>query len=63
MDPNATLQRLFDALADDDLTEAKDAATDLAEWLDRGGFTPKLEASDVAHLMKVIAQFVEEAAR
>lgn len=40
MDPNATLQRIREALADQDGAEALAAVADLREWLQRGGFRP-----------------------
>ncbi len=40
MDPNTTLQRIIDAALSGDAAELRDAANDLAEWLERGGFAP-----------------------
>jgi hypothetical protein len=40
MDPDAALQRIRDALADNDAEEAGYAAGDLLEWVSRGGFPP-----------------------
>jgi len=40
MDPNATLQRISDALRTGDTEEAKNAALDLIAWLGMGGFSP-----------------------
>ena len=40
MDPDATLLRLFDALAAQDSDEALDALVDLANWIAGGGFLP-----------------------
>lgn len=40
MDPNATLARLNAALADGDLDGAREALSDLSEWLRSGGFLP-----------------------
>lgn len=40
MDPNATLQRIREALADQDGAEALAAVADLRQWLQRGGFRP-----------------------
>ena len=42
MDPNATLQRIFDAAADNDREEYEQAWDDLLEWLRVGGFPPAL---------------------
>ena len=41
MDPDACLRRLSEALEDGDLEEAKHAAQDLRDWLDKGGFAPR----------------------
>lgn len=43
MDPNATLQSALDALADDDRETAAELLEALAEWLARGGFSPRVE--------------------
>ncbi len=40
MDPNATLTLLLEALANRDSSAAQQAASDLAEWLNKGGFLP-----------------------
>lgn len=40
MDPNACLTRIVDAFRDDDTDECDAAMSDLAEWLDKGGFAP-----------------------
>lgn len=40
MDPNACWQRLVDAIACGDVSEAKDAHYDLRTWIARGGFEP-----------------------
>jgi hypothetical protein len=40
MDPDAALARLTDAAAAGDADEVRNAADDLAGWLDRGGFAP-----------------------
>ena len=41
MDPQATWERLIEAYAGRDRTDAKDAAEDLLVWLDGGGFPPQ----------------------
>ena len=41
MDPQATWQRLLDAYAAQDRTEATEAAGDLLVWLRGGGFPPQ----------------------
>lgn len=48
MDPNATLARLESALAEGDLDGARDALSDLADWLARGGFPPEAWAPGAA---------------
>lgn len=40
MDPVATLRKLLDALDTRDAQDAYDACSDLAEWIDRGGYLP-----------------------
>ena len=45
MDPNATVERLLRAILDHNRDDAADAATDLSEWLAKGGFAPDWEAA------------------
>lgn len=40
LDPNATLDTLVEALTAHDWSAAKRVASDLATWLERGGFAP-----------------------
>jgi hypothetical protein len=40
MDPNATLRRWRDAKKDGDFSEAREARSDLREWIRKGGFLP-----------------------
>lgn len=40
MDPNATLQEMFDAWRDDDFKTMAERAVDLQGWLLNGGFLP-----------------------
>lgn len=40
MDPNACLQRLKDAIAENDREEVDAARLDLRTWVDRGGYEP-----------------------
>lgn len=40
MDPNATLARIIEAAIAGDAETLREAAGDLAEWLERGGFAP-----------------------
>ncbi|MBX3436988.1 MAG: hypothetical protein KF861_05825 [Planctomycetaceae bacterium] len=42
MDPQATWTELLEALIEDDWPAAAEAAEALAEWLDRGGFAPRI---------------------
>lgn len=42
MDPQACLERIFDAMRDNDAQEFRSAFEDLYEWLKSGGFAPKL---------------------
>jgi hypothetical protein len=44
MDPNACVDRILTALSDGDLEEAREASSDLSEWLARGGFAPRPDA-------------------
>lgn len=44
MDPNATWKQLGEAYTDPD-SDLKQLATTLVEWLDRGGFPPKITGS------------------
>jgi hypothetical protein len=40
MDPNATLRELIEAAVRGDWESMLEAANDLAEWIDKGGFPP-----------------------
>ncbi len=40
MDPEACLRRIEDAASDGDRDEMRDAAADLREWIEKGGFLP-----------------------
>lgn len=40
MDPNATFELFLTALADDRIADAADHATDLRQWIEKGGFEP-----------------------
>lgn len=46
MDPNTCLDRLIQAAVDGDAVELRAAAEDLATWLEKGGFPPRLPAYD-----------------
>lgn len=41
MDPDATLQRIFDLLAEKDYEECWYACIDLEEWFNKDGFLPQ----------------------
>lgn len=41
MDPQETWREILDAYANCRWSEARDAATSLRQWLDRGGFPPQ----------------------
>jgi hypothetical protein len=42
MNPNACLNRFIEAIRDRDHKEMRQAAGDLADWIQRGGFAPDL---------------------
>ena len=42
MDPQATWVAMIRALIDDDREAASDHAQNLIDWLDRGGFSPRV---------------------
>lgn len=44
MDPDACVNRLLEALGDRSREEAEEAADDLNEWLEKGGFEPRRSA-------------------
>lgn len=41
MDPTATYTAMFNAMADRDYDAAREHATALVEWFDKGGFAPE----------------------
>lgn len=49
MDPTAAYRRWSTG---DDLSEMKEAAEDLIEWLNRGGFQPKWTAEQKRHFLE-----------
>lgn len=49
MDPTATADRYFTALAEGDAAEAREALADLRSWIARGGFTTPRAAEALAH--------------
>ena len=46
MDPQATLQLIFDAVKESDRDDYNEAFTNLYEWLEGGGFAPTLRNLD-----------------
>lgn len=51
MDPQATWDQLLAAFVDGDWDQIDELATALIEWLDRGGFPPKvLEKSELGEV-------------
>jgi hypothetical protein len=48
MDPNQTILDLLGAISCNDHESARDAAAELAAWLDRGGFLPNALAAGAA---------------
>ena len=42
MDPNACLRMILEALHAGDMDEARDAATNMKDWLDGDGFPPRI---------------------
>jgi hypothetical protein len=58
MDPDATIDRIIDALEDGDDTEAAWALEDLADWLQRGGFWPKKK--NIERLCRAMAETLGE---
>jgi hypothetical protein len=40
MDPDAALRRYWDAVDAGEIKEARNAKTDLMDWIERGGFEP-----------------------
>lgn len=40
MDPEATIDQIYNALTDEDFEESQQAARDLIDWMDGGGFKP-----------------------
>lgn len=41
MDPTVTYLAMFEAMRDENFTEAREHALNLKEWLDKGGFYPQ----------------------
>jgi hypothetical protein len=57
MDPEATYRDLLEAIAEGDMEGAANHASDLAQWLRRGGFAPVVDQRLVGfpHLQRVLA--------
>jgi hypothetical protein len=51
MDPNEAFADLINALTDEDYETAWEAAGNLQEWLDGGGFPPDITPLGWRHLM------------
>jgi len=61
MDPNATLDRILQAIFHDvDYDEAFDAMTDLQDWLSKGGFNPQFNQSQCELMIDCMAQMIAE---
>ena len=46
MDPHATLERAMSAMRRNDAAEASAALRDLADWIDKGGYMPYMDAEE-----------------
>lgn len=62
MDPQATLTRINDAIAQGEYLEAGEAMDDLTSWLDKGGYTPNgaIQIPVTAHALRVLAQWMHD---
>ena len=62
MDPKATLQRLCDAIWDDDSYEIAESAKHLHGWLNIGGFEPQVNREQLRALLWALihAEYDEE---
>lgn len=58
MDPEATYRELLESLADGDMEVAANHASNLAQWLRRGGFPPVVDQRLVGfpQLQRVLAE-------
>ena len=58
MDPEATYRELLEALVEGDMEVAANHASNLAQWLRRGGFAPVVDQRLVGfpHLQRVLAE-------
>lgn len=61
MDPNACLERLIQAADDHDHDEVSEAASDLQEWLDTGGFMPDVTKQCLCELLTIISDYAHDA--
>lgn len=55
MDPNATMGLLIDAIAASDWESAEEHATNLLNWLNRGGFDADVKQRDLVSCISVMA--------
>ena len=46
MDPTATLKAFLEACTENDREAAEESLCNLKQWIDRGGFLPKIQQSD-----------------
>jgi 5,10-methenyltetrahydromethanopterin hydrogenase len=52
MDPNACMGRMMHAIITNDYAEARDAAHDLIDWLNKGGVEPTLNGPQLRTLVQ-----------
>jgi len=62
MDPNATWQRLLQAIEELNRDEVVAAADDLGTWLQKGGFMPTIESHDLEFVLATISDLVKKPA-
>lgn len=55
MDPNATIDRIVNAIEDSEFPEAREAIRDLQTWVARGGFAPQIAWSKLDFLLQELA--------
>ena len=54
MDPNRVLERLIEAIGEDDVGEVAACAHDLRGWLNSGGFAPELSRTDLLAILAIL---------
>ena len=59
MDPDATFEAFLNAIEDHDADAMREAFSDLGNWLDRGGFRPTLDNSQLLQLMEQACELQE----